>query len=144
MKESIGKDTLDSVKRSYFNILALFMANDKIESRFVICFLKWGFQLGLNPDDISKPGLELENIQFSMPQDKLEKLEAIYHLVYMIQLDKVVEDAELEIATIYAKRLGFSSSTVAELFKSISTAAYDDDAPHNARKEVIDFLKMNE
>ncbi len=143
MKESISKETLESVKRSYFNILALFMAEEKIESRFVICFLKWGFQLRLNPDDISKPGLELENIKFSIPQEKLEKLEAIYHLVYMIQLDKVVEDSELEIATIYAKKLGFSPSTVAELFKSIATAAYDDDAPRDARKEIIDFLKMN-
>lgn len=144
MKESISKETLDSVKRSYFNILALFMANDKIESRFVVCFLKWGFQLRLNPDDVSKHGLELENIKFAIPQDKLEKLEAIYHLVFMIQLDNVVEDAELEIATIYANQLGFSSSTVAELFKSISTAAYDGATPRDARKEVIEFLKMNE
>lgn len=144
MKESISKETLDSVKRSYFNILALFMANDKIDSRFVVCFLKWGFQLRLNPDDVSKHGLELETIKFQMPEDKLEKLEAIYHLVFMIQLDNVVEDAELEIATIYAKQLGFSASTVAELFKSIATAAYDGDAPRDAKKEVIEFLKMNE
>src|SRR6478736_9446755 len=119
MSDPINQETLDSVKQSYFNILALFTANEKIESRFVICFLKWGFQLGLTPDDISKPGRELENIQFTHPQDKLEKLEAIYHLVYMIQMDQVVEDTELEVATIYAKRLGFSASTVAELFKSI-------------------------
>ena len=62
----------------------------------------------------------------------------------MIQLDKVVEDTELEIATIYAKRLGFPASTVAELFKSITTAAYDGDTPRDARKEIIEFLKMNE
>ena len=104
---SITKETLDSVKRSYFNMLALFLANEKIESRFMICFLKWGFQLRLNPDDVSKHGIELENIQFSVPEEKLDKLEAIYHLVYMIQLDKVVEDSELEIATIFAQRLGF-------------------------------------
>ena len=144
MNEPINQQTLDSVKQSYFNILALFTENEKIESRFVICFLKWGFQLRLNPDDISKPGRELENIQFTHPQDKLEKLEAIYHLVYMIQMDQVVEDTELEVATIYAKRLGFSSSTVAELFKSISTAAYDGSTPRDARKEIIEFLKMNE
>lgn len=141
---SITKETLDSVKRSYFNMLALFLANEKIESRFMICFLKWGFQLRLNPDDVSKHGIELENIQFSVPEEKLDKLEAIYHLVFMIQLDKVVEDSELEIATIFAQRLGFPASIVAGLFKSISTAAYDDDEPRDARKEIIDFLKMNE
>ncbi len=144
MNEPINQETLDSVKGSYFNIVALFTANEKIESRFVICLLKWGFQLHLNPSDISKPGRELENIQFTNPQDKLEKLEAIYHLVYMIQMDKVVEDTELEVATIYAKKLGFSSSTVAELFKSITTAAYDGDTTRDVRKEIIDFLKMNE
>ena len=144
MNELISQETLDSVKRSYFNIVALFTANEKIESRYVICFLKWGFQLHLSPTDISKPGRELENIQFSNPQDKLEKLEAIYHLVYMIQMDKVVEDTELEVATIYAKKLGFSAATVAELFKSITTAAYDGNSPRDVRKEIVDFLKMNE
>jgi hypothetical protein len=78
-----------------------------------------------------------------MPQDKIEKLEAIYHLVYMIQLDQVVEDPELEIATIYAERLGFSANTVAELFKSIATAAYDGNTTRSARSEIIEFLKMN-
>ncbi len=144
MNDPINKETLDSVKSSYFNILALFTANEMIESRFVICFLKWGFQLHLNPDDINKPGRELERIKFAHPQDKLEKLEAIYHLVYMIQLDSVVEDTELEVATIYAEKLGFSSSIVAELFKSISTAVYDGQSPRDVRKEIIDFLKMNE
>jgi len=45
-------EQLISVKRSYFNILALFLNDTEIESRFILCLLKWGFQLGLHPKDL--------------------------------------------------------------------------------------------
>jgi hypothetical protein len=60
----------------------------------------------------------------------------------MIYLDKVVEDVELEVATIYAQKLGFEASIVSELFKSIATAAYDETRPRNVHQEVMDFLKV--
>ena len=48
------------------------------------------------------------NLKFTSVDDKVEKLEAIYHLVYMIYLDEVVEDIELEVASIYAENLVLS------------------------------------
>jgi hypothetical protein len=144
MKIDLSPEQEKSVKRSYFNILALFLDKDKIESRFLRCLLKWGFQLNLGPDDLSKASIDVSNLAFSQPDEKLKKLESIYHLVYMIYLDEVVEDIELEVATIYAERLGFKSDVVSELFKSIATAAYDETNSHTVRQEVIDFLKVHE
>ncbi len=142
MNPKLSTDQLDSIKRSYLNILGLFITDDKIESRFLRCLLKWGFQLHLNADDLRDAKIDVTDLQFSKPEDKVDKLEAIYHLIYMIYLDDVVEDVELEVATIYAQTLGFKPEVVADLFKSIATAAYDETIPRDVRQEVIDFLKV--
>jgi hypothetical protein len=140
MLEELNKEQLDSVKKSYFNILALFLEKEKIESKFLRCLLKWGFQLHLNPQDLHHAQVDVSSLAFT---DKLDKLESIYHLVFMIYMDKVVEDVELEVATIYAEKLGFKSFVVSELFKSIATAAYDEDEPRSVRQEIMEFLKMH-
>lgn len=144
MKSYLNKEHLASVKKSYFNILALFLGQPKIESRYLRCLLKWGFQLNLNPEDLRNANVDISSITFSHRGEKLEKLEDVYHLVYMIYLDEVVEDVELEVATIYAEQLGFKSNIVSELFKSIATAAYDESKPRNVKSEVIDFLQLYE
>lgn len=143
MIEKLTKDQLNSVKKSYLNILGLFLENEKIESRYLRCLLKWGFQLHLNPTDLHHAQADMSHLAFSVPGEKIEKLESIYHLVFMIYLDKVVEDVELEVATIYAEKLGFQSFVVSELFQSIVTAKYDEDKPHTVREEIMEFLKMH-
>jgi hypothetical protein len=136
--------TANSVKQSYFNILAFFLEGEKMETRFVRCLLKWGLQLSLTQSDIHTPGKMLEHLQFSQPSDKVARLEAIYHLVEMINIDKVVDDVELEVASIYAEKLGFKREIVGDLLKSIATKDYDGATSQNIHKEVIDFLKLNE
>ena len=141
----LTKEQLQSVKRSYLNILALFLGQEKIESRYLRCLLKWGFQLHLSPEDLKNANIDISSLKFAHPSEKIEKLESIYHLVYMIYLDEVVEDVELEVATVYGKELGFKSEVVSELFKSIATADYDLKAKkRNVHKEVMDFLKLYE
>ena len=140
----LAKEHLDSVKKSYFNIVALFLGHEKIESRFLRCLLKWGFQLHLTADDLRNADVDISHLKFTSIGDKVEKLEAIYHLVFMIYLDEVVEDIELEVATIYAKELGFKSNVVSELFKNIATEPYDQASERNVRQEVMDFLSLYE
>jgi hypothetical protein len=140
----LTKEQVHSVKKSYLNILALFLGQDKLESRYLRCLLKWSFQLHLNPDDLKQANIDISNLKYAHPEEKVQKLEAIYHLVYMIYLDKVVEDVELEVASIYAKELGFNATVVRELFQSIATADYDQTKPRDVRQEVMDFLKIYE
>jgi hypothetical protein len=133
-----------SIKKSYLNIVALFLSEQTLESRYLRCLLKWGFQLHISPQDLKKAEVDLTSLSFTNPNDKMDKLEALYHLVYMIYLDQVVEDVELEVAMIYAKKLGFDSTVVSELFKSIATAVYDRSNFTNVRQEVMDFMKLHE
>ena len=141
MATELSKDQLESVRESYFNILALFLEQDQIESRYIRCLLKWGVQLRINPDDLSRSSKDISTISFSL--DKVDKLEAVYHLVHMIYLDRVVEDVELEVATIYANRLGFQPSVVSELFTAIVTSDPNNAGELDVRKEVIEFLKLH-
>ena len=68
----------------------------------------------------------------------------IYHPSALIYLDDVVEDVELEVASIYAEKLGFNRGIVGDLFKSIATMEADGAKGEDIRKEVIDFLKMSQ
>jgi hypothetical protein len=133
-----------SIKRSYLNILGLFLSEEKIESRYLRCLLKWGFQLSLSPADLSAAHTNLSDLKFTHPEAKAERIETIYHIVYLIYLDRVVEDVELEVASVYAHKLGFKNSLVSELFKSIATEQPDETHPGNMKQQVMDFLKVYE
>lgn len=138
----LTNDQAQSVKRSYLNILGFFLQDEKLETRYLRCLLKWGFQLRLTPEDLKEANVDISEIQFAHPEQKAERLQSLYHLVYMIYLDRVVEDIELEVATLYAQRLGFDKPIVSELFKSIATADYDQSTPRDVQKEVMDFMKV--
>src|SRR5579859_7689731 len=126
------------VKKSYFNLLAVMMTTPQIESKYIRCLVKWGIQLGVNVEDLK----DLEKAKATVPSDRAGRLEVLYHLVYLIYLDKVVEDIELEVASAYAEKLGFKPETAGDLFKSIATLGYDSSSARDVHKEVEDFLKL--
>ena len=140
----LTQEQIHSIKRSYLNIVGLFLSEDKIESKYLRCLLKWGFQLHLNPEDLQQANIDISHLKFSHPENKVEKVEAIYHLVYMICQDQVVEDVELEVASLYAEKLGFKSALVSDLLKSIVTEDFDDESQENVRQQVLDFMKLND
>jgi hypothetical protein len=131
-----------SIKKSFLNILGLVLESETLESRYVRCLLKWGFQLQVNPEDLRQAGVDFSNLAFSAPDKNVARLEAIYHLVHMICLDQVVEDVELELAAMYAEKLGFKPTLVGDLLKSIVTADGDGQAESSIREQVMDFLKL--
>ena len=140
----LNKEQTDSIKKSYLNMVALFVDGGKVEGRHLICLLKWAIELGLNTDDLRKANVDMSRLRFLNPSNKVEKVEAVYHLVHMICLDQVVEDVELEVASIYAEKLGFRSSLVGDLVKSIVTEDSDDIPIGNVRQQVLDFMELNE
>lgn len=143
--KQLSPDSARSIKNSYFNILAMCSRQPSIDTRLVHCLLKWGFQLQLAPADLTSSNKRFEDQVFQLPETRLDRMEAIYHLIYMIHLDEVVEDVELELAAMYAAELGFRKETVADVLKAIETALYDDDRPHHEiRNEVVQFLKLHQ
>jgi biotin-(acetyl-CoA carboxylase) ligase len=139
--EEIEKEKL---KRSYFNMLALFLSTPQVDSRFIRCLIKWGIQMQISPDDMVKLGNDLTLLTYATPDSEEEKLKSVYHLVYMIYLDRVIEDVELEIAMSYAEKIGLNKTVVAKLFQSIATATADGITPEMLEKEVLEFMSTNQ
>lgn len=142
--ETLSNIELDSVKKSFFNILALFLKEEKVESKYVACLLKWSAQLNLSQTDLQGVEQNFDHLEFASPENKVAKMEAIYHIVRMIYLDNIVEDIELEVASIYAQKLGFEPFVVGELFKAIATAPFDGKPNNIVQEEVKEFLDLHD
>ena len=140
---SLTEEQIRSIKNSYLTIVGLFFNREKIESRYLRCLLRWGFQLHLTPEDLRHANVDLPDLGLAYPVDKVEKVEALFHLVHMICLDQVVEDVELEIANIYAEKLGFDSTVISDLLKAIVTADSDGSPITDVRSQVMEFMKLH-
>ena len=140
----LSKEQIDSIRKSYLNIVAMFRSEDKVPGRYFICLLQWGTELGLASEDIRRARSHGSLSSPSIPSGKVEKVEAMYHLVQMICMDQVIEDVELEIASMYAEKLGFRRSLVSDLLKSIVTADTDGTPMGDVRRQVIDFMKLHD
>lgn len=141
MNLPLNKDELVSVKNSFFNIFALFLKIEAMSSELLDCIYKWGVQLGISKDELhfilNKPGA----IQYQEPISQMEAIEHVYDIVYMIYLDGIVEDVELEVTMKYAEKLGFKPHIVGDLLKAIVTAPHDGIDKSQVRKELSSLLE---
>ncbi len=131
----------DAVKKSFFNILAFLLEHENIESKYLRCLLKWGLQLDLNKEDLVISNMDISQLSFTEPR---EKIESLFHLTYLIYLDNVVEDIELEVASLYAQRLGFSEVLIRDLFMFIAHLASSKKMPHNLQAEIEVFISTHQ
>lgn len=138
-RNELSEQEYNSVKRSYFNIYQLFINEDNIPKRFVDCVVKWGVQLEITETEYNDVIKTREQFQFVAPP-RDEAIEQIYDLVYMIYLDNVVEDVELEVAMKYAERLGFQPHVVGDLLKAIVAAPADGMDHVQVKKEIKQWL----
>lgn len=137
MIPNITPEQSAAIKKSFFNILAFFLEQENIESRFLRCILKWGLQLNLSKEDLVISNMDVSQLSFRQPR---QKIESVFHLVYLIYMDNIVEDVELEVASVYSQRLGFSPDIISELFKSIDHMASAQKMPHDIQAEIERFM----
>jgi len=142
-KEELSQKELISIKTSYFNILSLFLGRDSVKSKYVGCLIKWAIQLKFSSEELHYTEENFRKLNFEMPVSSTEKLEALFHLVHMIYLDNVVEDIELEVASLYAEHLGFEKYVIGEIFQSIATAPFDGKTMNQVQEEIREILKFH-
>lgn len=138
-KESLKREEYESIKRSYFNIYTMFLADDEITRQLVDTILKWGLQLDLTEQELEDVIKMRDSFQFKRPAHE-DAIEQIYDLVYMIYLDDVVEDIELEIAMRYAEKLGFQPHVVGDMLKAIVSAPADGVDHFQLRQDIKNLL----
>lgn len=139
----LNRDEYNSVRKSFFNIFALFLKIDTINSQMLDCIFKWGIQLGVSRDELHFILNKPDAIQYEEPANQMEAIEHVYDIVYMIYLDGIVEDVELEVTMKYAERLGFKPHIVGDLLKAIVTAPHDGLDKTQVRKELSGLLESS-
>lgn len=141
--ESLSITEQEKIKTSYFNLLALFLSEPQVASKYARCFIKWSVQMQISEQDIVKLGKDLIELKYKSPVTEEEKLKSVFHLVFMIYLDRVIEDDELEVAMVYAEKIGLKKDVVPNFFQTIATASVDGISPETLEREVIDFVTSN-
>lgn len=139
----LNRDEYNSVRKSFFNIFALFIKVESINSQMMECIFKWGIQLGISRDELHFILNKPEAIQYVEPENQIEAIEHVYDIVYMIYLDGIVEDVELEVTMKYAENLGFKPHIVGDLLKAIVTAPHDGLDKTQVRKELSSLLEAS-
>jgi|SRR5690554_5202196 hypothetical protein len=143
MDLALNKDEYNSVKKSFFNIFALFLNLESINNQMLDCIFKWGVQLGISRDELHFILNKPDAIQYQAPENQMEAIEHVYDIVYMIYLDGIVEDVELEVTMKYAEKLGFKPHIVGDLLKAIVTAPHDGLDKTQVRKELGSLLESS-
>ena len=134
-REALKREEYNSIKKSYFNIYSLFLSEDNVRRSVVDCIMKWGLQLELTEDELKELISNRVNHD-NAHANREEAIEKIYDVVYMIYLDDVVEDIELEVASLYAEKLGFPSHVVGDMLKAIVSAPSDGIDHFQLRKDI--------
>ena len=143
MDLALNKDEYNSVKKSFFNIFALFLNLESINNQMLDCIFKWGVQLGISRDELHFILNKPDAIQYQAPENQMEAIEHVYDIVYMIYLDGIVEDVELEVTMKYAEKLGFKPHIVGDLLEAIVTAPHDGLDKTQVRKELGSLLESS-
>ncbi len=143
MDLALNKDEYNSVRKSFFNIFALFLNLESINNQMLDCIFKWGVQLGISRDELHFILNKPDAIQYEAPKNQMEAIEHVYDIVYMIYLDGIVEDVELEVTMKYAEKLGFKPHIVGDLLKAIVTAPHDGIDKTQVRKELSSLLESS-
>jgi hypothetical protein len=132
-----------TVLSSYFNIYILFARDGTLEKGLIHCIYGWGLQLKIRKEKLDAVQQHPESFEYRKPGNKYAALEQLFDLVYMIYLDSQIEDTELQVLMIYAKKLGLPPYIVGDLVKAIVTAP-DDGIPYSQVKdELRDLLETS-
>ena len=138
---NLSQEEVKSMKDSFFHIYHSFLNEGFISKDFVGCLFKWGVQLHISED-------ELEFIDPLKDEDNIitkeNAIEHLFNLVFMIYLDGVVEDIELEVVSKYAEKIGFKSHVVNDLLKTIVTAPYDGFDFKHVKEHLREFIEYGQ
>jgi hypothetical protein len=140
LRDQLTGEEYQSIKESFFHIYHSFLNEGSISKEFVGCLFKWGVQLNIGVDELKYVDPEYDASEIKHRNLALVHL---YNLVYMIYLDGMIEDIELQVVTRYAEKLGFRSHIVNDLLKTIVTAPDDGYDFRQVKEQIVELLGSN-
>ena len=132
-----------SLFNSYFTILMVFARDPQTDEDTLESIRRWGLQLGITEEKLRTIVKNAHEVTILRPANQQTALEELYNLVYMIYLDNVVEDCEIETLMQYAKKLGFPAHIIGDLLKAMLTAPADGVPVQQVKSELKDLLEAS-
>ena len=140
MKEELNQE---SILYSYFTILAVFASDERTTREQFDGIYAWGRRLEVPEEELDTVVHDAATLSHYKPQDTQSAVEQLYNLVYMIYLDNVVDEYEIEILMKYAEHLGFPQHIVGDIIKAILTAPSDGVPVKQVRNELKELLNAS-
>ena len=140
MKEASDQESL---LYSYFAILAVFAGDTRTTREQLDGIYAWGRQLAITPEELDAVVRDPATFIRHKPEDIQSAVEQLYNLVYMIYLDNVVDEYEIEILMKYAEHLGFPQHIVGDIIKAILTAPADGIPIEQVKHELKGLLEAS-
>lgn len=137
MDSSVSISMLKGLKSSYTNVLAYFVQEENSCAYKLQCLVKWGFQLGIHKTELHRYMKDPALIRFQLPTTNIDALAQVYDLVYMVYMDGIVEDIELELVSEYASSIGLESHVVNNLLKAMVAAQMDGTPDEALRSDIL-------
>jgi hypothetical protein len=125
MDITIPLNTLRSLKSSFSNILAFVVHENGSDTQKISCLTKWGAQLGFRQAELNRLILTPSLLTYQAPATSIDALAQVYDLVYMVYMDGVIEDVELDLVSLYATGVGLEAHVVNDLLKALVSAQMD-------------------
>ncbi len=129
--------------RSYYRILAVFASDKQTTPEQLKSVYVWGKHLAMPPEALDEVVRDPDTLVNRIPKDAQSSVEQLYNLVYLIYLDKVVEEQEIEILMKYAEHLGFPQHIVGDIIKAVLTAPADGIPIEQVRGELKILLEAS-
>ena len=124
-------------KESY--IATLFMlaeADDREHKNELLFITSVGVRMGLSKDDVTAIDQHPENLVFDFPVSEQERMNLLYHLLFLMKVDGEVNQEEITLCHELGTRLGFNHLMVDELIAVMRTHV-GQKVPENALLDII-------
>ncbi|AHM61016.1 hypothetical protein D770_13810 [Flammeovirgaceae bacterium 311] len=142
MDSPVSINMLKSLKSSYNNVLAFFTKEENSCAYKLQCLVKWGFQLGIHKAELHRYMKDPALLRFEYPASHIDALSQVYDLVYMVYMDGVVEDIELEVVSEYASSIGLEAYVVNNLLKAMVAAQMDGTSDEVLRTDITEHPEV--
>jgi len=141
MPSSLNKQEYESVVQTLFKVRGFALSQSPVKDRFMKCINKWAAELGIPEKSLAEQ--EVEQVRRVEGEYDVFAVEALYDLVYLIHMDDILEEVELEIAMDYSEALGFKPHVVGDLAKAIVEAPHYDVQGLKLKEELQELLSIN-
>lgn len=132
-KESEYAALLKSLKIIHYH----FINQGNPNHAYLSCTKKWAEQLSISYIELEK---DLEQSECKV-ESKSDAVSIVFDLVYLIYLDDVVDDIELEVAMEFARLLNLKENIVGDLMKAIATARDDGMKESDVKVEISQLVE---